>query len=101
MCYKSTLFAKNISFYVYNLLAILFLFCSPGQRGKYHANAKEMTDIDEVYVKIQTDRMNIIKNSKTCNNAHKTERAIDCPENKLCYSVFDQNNSSLCFVYEG
>jgi hypothetical protein len=74
-------------------VAVLLLFCSLDQRGKHHTDAKEITDVGEVNVEIPTDRFNVVKDSKACNNTNKSESAIDGLENELCGSVFNHDYS--------
>ena len=72
---------------------ILFLFDRLDQRGEHNADAKKVTDIGEVYVEIPTDHMDVIKDTKACDTAHKAERAINGLENELRGSVFNHNVS--------
>ena len=46
-----------------------------------------------MHVEIPTDRANVVKDSKACNNAHESERAIYRLKYKLCGSVFNHFDS--------
>jgi hypothetical protein len=56
--------------------------------GKHHAEAKKIADVGKVNVEIPTYRVDIIKNSRACDNAHESERAIDSLIDQLSGSVF-------------
>ena len=72
-------------------VAVLFLFYCLYQRGKHNTNTKKVTDIGEVYVKIPSNRVDIIEDSEACDDANESKRAIDRLENKLCGPVFDHD----------
>jgi transcriptional regulator of met regulon len=63
------------------------------QCGKHNTDAKKITDVGKVNVKIPTDCVNIVKNSQTCNNTHESKRAVNGVKNQLCCSVFNHNKS--------
>jgi hypothetical protein len=76
-------------------VTVLFLFCRLDQSGKHHADAKKITDIGEVNVEIPTDRIDIVEDSKACNDTYKSEGHVDSLINQLGSSVFDHNIFSL------
>ena len=59
------------------IVAVLLFLGRLDQRGQHNANAKEITDVREVYVKIPANRLDVIKDSQACNQAHKAECAVD------------------------
>ena len=79
--------------------AVFFFLCGLNKRCKHNANAKEVTDICEMNVEIPTNYVNVIKDSKTRNKAHKSERTVNSLENKLRCSVFNHNFSLFLFVF--
>ena len=78
-------------------VAVLFLLCRLNQRRKHYTKAQKVTDIGEMYVEIPTDHLNVIKDTKACDNTHKSEGTIDSLENKLRCSVFNHGNTPLSF----
>jgi hypothetical protein len=77
-------------------VAVFFLFYRLDQAGNHNTEAKKITDVGKVNVKIPTNRFDIIKNSKARNASNQTERAIDSLENKLYCSIF--NHISYPFI---
>jgi hypothetical protein len=69
-------------------VAVLLLFCRLDKGGKHHAEAKKIADVGKVNVEIPTYRVDIIKDSRACDNAHESERAIDSLIDQLSGSVF-------------
>lgn len=56
-------------------------------RGKHNAKAKKVADVGKVYVKVPTEQIDVIKNAKAGNAAHKGKRSINRLIDQLCGSV--------------
>lgn len=54
---------------------------------KHNAKAKKVADVGKVYVKVPTEQIDVIKNAKAGNAAHKGKRSINCLIDQLCGSV--------------
>jgi hypothetical protein len=60
--------------------------------GKHNSDAKEITDVGEIYVKIPTEIRDVVKYSEPGNAANKSE----CQINRLIYQL----NSSVFYHHK-
>ena len=81
---------------VQSLVKELRSYMPHGQQTK----AKVIAQIGEIDIKIPTNHIDIVKDSKACNTTHQTKGAVYCLINDLCCSVFDHLVSSCCSLVD-
>jgi hypothetical protein len=74
-------------------IAVFFILYGLNQRGKHNANTEVIADVCEVYIEIPADIVDIIENTKACDNTHKAKCDVDGLVDHLCCPAFDHDHS--------